>query len=179
MSDQAITLIDHDPAWAVRFTEQQLRLSVLLEPWLAAPVEHVGSTSVTGLRAKPIVDLLAPVTSLDAAPQIIPVLASDGWLFWPDDPNRLYRLWFLRPRPSARTHHPQIIAHDHVAAHALIAFRDALRDDPHLRETYATLKDNLAEQYRFDREAYTNAKRAFVRSVLQSKGVAEPPRAPL
>jgi GrpB-like predicted nucleotidyltransferase (UPF0157 family) len=179
MSDQTIALIDHDPTWVVRFTEQQLRLSALLAPWLAAPIEHVGSTSIPGLRAKPIVDLLAPVTSLDAAPQIIPLLVSDGWLFWPDDPNRHYRLWFLRPRPEARTHHLQIIAHDHVAARALIAFRDALRDDPNLRATYAALKDKLAEQYRSDREAYTNAKSDFVRSVLQSKGVAEPPRKPL
>jgi GrpB-like predicted nucleotidyltransferase (UPF0157 family) len=179
MSDQAITLVDHDPAWTIRFTEQQIRLSALLRPWLAGPIEHVGSTSIPELRAKPIVDLLAPVTSLDVAPQIIPVLVADGWLFWPDDPNRHYRLWFLRPRPEARTHHLQIIAHDHVAARALIAFRDALRDDPHLRETYATLKDKLAKQYRSDREAYTNAKSEFVRSVLHSKGVAEPPRKPL
>ncbi len=176
MSDEPISLVDHDPAWAVRFAEQQARLSVLLAPWLAGPIEHVGSTSVPGLRAKPIVDLLAAVATLDAAQAAIPMLQEAGWLFWPDDPNRHYRLWFLRPRPDARTHHLQVIAQGHPAARALIVFRDALRDDSDLRARYAALKDQLAEQHRTDREAYTNAKAEFVRAVLQSKGAAEPPR---
>jgi GrpB-like predicted nucleotidyltransferase (UPF0157 family) len=105
MSDEPVSLVDHDPAWALRFHEQRSKLLVLLAPWLAGPIEHVGSTSVAGLRAKPIVDLLAPVTSLNAAQSAIPVLQEADWLFWPDDPNRHYRLWFLRPRPDARTHH--------------------------------------------------------------------------
>jgi GrpB-like predicted nucleotidyltransferase (UPF0157 family) len=172
-------LIDHDPVWAVRFAEQQSRLSVLLKPWLAGPIEHVGSTSVPGLRAKPIVDLLASVASLETAQQAIPTLEADGWLFWPDDPNRHYRLWFLRPSPDARTHHLQIIAHDHSAAHALIAFRDALRDDQHLRQAYASLKNALAEQHQTDRNAYSNAKTDFVRTVLQSRGITETPRSPV
>jgi GrpB-like predicted nucleotidyltransferase (UPF0157 family) len=176
MSDEPVSLIDHDPAWAQRFEDQRARLSVLLAPWLAGPIEHVGSTAVPGLRAKPIVDLLAPVTSLDTAQAAIPMLQEAGWLFWPDDPNRFYRMWFLRPRPDARTHHLQIIAQDHPAARALTVFRDALRDDPQLRARYAALKDRLAEQHRTDREAYTNAKADFVRAVLQSKGATEPPR---
>jgi GrpB-like predicted nucleotidyltransferase (UPF0157 family) len=176
MPDQAISLVDHDPAWIAQFAVQQSRLSVLLAPWLARPIEHVGSTAVPGLRAKSIVDLLAPVTSIDTARDAVPALSEDGWMFWPDDPNGHYRLWFLRPRPEARTHHLQIIAHDHVAARALIAFRDALRGDRRLRETYAALKDQLAEQHRTDREAYTNAKSDFVRVVLRSVGFAELPR---
>jgi GrpB-like predicted nucleotidyltransferase (UPF0157 family) len=176
MSDEAISLVDHDPAWAVRFAEQQARLSVLLAPWLVGPIEHVGSTAVAGLRAKPIVDLLAPVATLDSAQAAIPVLQEADWLFWPDDPNRHYRLWFLRPRPDARTHHLQIIAQGHPAARALIVFRDALRDDADLCARYAALKHQLAEQHRTDREAYTNAKADFVGAVLRSKGAAEPPR---
>jgi GrpB-like predicted nucleotidyltransferase (UPF0157 family) len=176
MADQPVSLVDHDPAWGARFTEQQSRLAGLLAPWLAGPIEHIGSTAVPGLRAKPIVDLLAPVTSLAAAHDAIPLLAEHGWLFWPDDPNRSYRLWFLRPRPDARTHHLQIIVRDHPAAHALITFRDALREDPNVREQYAALKDRLAERFRTDRDAYTNAKNDFVRDVLQSRGAVQPPR---
>jgi GrpB-like predicted nucleotidyltransferase (UPF0157 family) len=176
MSDEPVSLVDHDPAWALRFDEQRSQLSVLLAPWLAAPIEHVGSTSVAGLRAKPIVDLLAPVASLGAAQAAISVLEEAGWLFWPGDPNRHYRLWFLRPRPDARTHHLQIIAQSDPAARALIVFRDALRDEPLLRERYAVLKDRLAEQHRTDREAYTNAKADFVRAVLQAMGATEPSR---
>src|SRR5207244_1819087 len=96
LADQAVEIVDYDPVWAERFTEQQARLSVVLAPWLAGPIEHIGSTSVPGLRAKPIVDMLAPVTSLADAEATLPELAREGWLFWPDDPNRHYRLWFLR-----------------------------------------------------------------------------------
>jgi GrpB-like predicted nucleotidyltransferase (UPF0157 family) len=109
VTDEAVMLVGHDPLWRGRFLEQQARLSASLQPWLAAPIEHIGSTAVPGLRAKPIIDILAPVVSLDAAHAAVPVLEHNGWMFWSDDPNRSYRLWFLRPRPDARTHHLQIM----------------------------------------------------------------------
>ena len=99
MADQSIELTDYDPSWQARFAEQQVRLGTILAPWLAAEIEHIGSTSVPGLRSKPIIDILAPVRSLPASRAAIPVLQKDGWLFWPDDPNQDYRLWFLRPSP--------------------------------------------------------------------------------
>ena len=74
-------------------------VTTVLGPWLAGPVEHIGSTSVPGLPAKPVIDILAPVRSLAAAQDSVSALAADGWLFWSEDPCRHYRLWFLRPRP--------------------------------------------------------------------------------
>jgi len=168
MTDQAIELVDHDTAWADRFAEQQARLAVIIAPWLAGMIEHIGSTAVPGLRAKPIIDVLAPVRSLAEAQDAVPALARDGWLFWPTDPNRHYRLWFLRPSPDARTHHLQVIQHDDPAFRALVAFRDALRADAGLRSAYASLKSDLAETFRDDRDAYTNAKAEFVQAALQS-----------
>ena len=64
MADQAVELVDYDPGWPQRFAEQRESVEELLRPWLARPVEHIGSTSVPGLRAKPVVDMLAPVVSL-------------------------------------------------------------------------------------------------------------------
>ncbi|HME27923.1 MAG TPA: GrpB family protein [Acetobacteraceae bacterium] len=179
MPDQPIALVEHDPSWHDRFLAQQAVLARLLRPWLAAPPEHVGSTAVPGLRAKPIVDIIAPVHSLTAAQEAVPVLEQDGWLFWAGDPNRAYRLWFLRPTPAARTHHLQIMQHDHPELHNLLVFRDTLRDDPALRQAYAALKDRLAVQHHGDRNAYTDAKSDFVRSVLQAAGVAPSLRRPL
>ena len=172
MADQPIALIDHDPSWHDRFLEQHAVLSHLLQPWLAAPPEHVGSTAVPGLRAKPIVDILAPVRSFAAAQQAIPVLERDGWLFWPDDPNRFYRLWFLRPTPATRTHHLQVMQHDHPELHKLLLFRDALRNDGALRRSYAALKDQLAARHKLDRNAYTDAKSEFLQIVLQAAAAA-------
>jgi GrpB-like predicted nucleotidyltransferase (UPF0157 family) len=179
MADQSIELTAYDPAWQDRFAEQQARLTHLLKPWLAGEVEHIGSTSVPGLRSKPIVDLLAPVQSLTASRAAVPILVEDGWLFWPADPNHHYRLWFLRPNPAQRTHHLQMIQHDHPDIRALIAFRDALQRDPKAREAYSLLKEVLAKEYKTDRNAYSNAKTEFVQSILKARGSDPSSRKPV
>jgi GrpB-like predicted nucleotidyltransferase (UPF0157 family) len=120
--------------------------------------------------------MLASVRSLTSAQNAVQPLTEDGWLFWPDDPCRQYRLWFLRPRPEARTHHLHLIEHDDPHARALIAFGDALRADPGLRAGYADLKERLARQHRQNRNAYTDAKSEFVARVLRTADVSPPPR---
>jgi GrpB-like predicted nucleotidyltransferase (UPF0157 family) len=179
VADQLVHLTDYDRAWPGLFADQQARVAAILAPWLATPVEHVGSTSVPGLAAKPVIDMLAPVGSLVSARDAVVPLAGDGWLFWPDDPCRHYRLWFLRPRPEARTHHLYLIEHGDPHAGALTAFRDALRADPGLRADYADLKNGLASQHRENRNAYTNAKSEFVAGVLRAAGIDPPARDPL
>ena len=169
MADASIELRDYDPIWQILFCEQQSRLAVILASWLAGEIEHIGSTSVPGLRSKPIVDILAPVHSLTASRAAIPILQQDGWLFWPDDPNQDYRLWFLRPNPATRTHHLQIIQCDHPSLRALIVFRDVLRRDVNARAAYSALKADLANKHRSDRNAYSNAKTEFVQAILRGQ----------
>ena len=176
MADQRVAVVGYDPGWADRFAEQRPLVTELLGPWLAGPVEHIGSTAVAGLRAKPVIDMLAPVSSLVSAQAAIPVLAAAGWLFWPDDPCRHYRLWFLRSAPEARTHHLHLIENGHAHAAALVAFRDVLRTDGRLRREYGDLKDRLARQHPGNRNAYTNAKGSFVAQALRRAGVEPPPR---
>jgi GrpB-like predicted nucleotidyltransferase (UPF0157 family) len=176
MSDQAVNIVDHDPGWSGRFAEQQARLSVLLRPWLAAPVEHIGSTAVPGLPAKAVIDILALVHTLDKCSEMVPLLEADDWLCWTDDPFRYYRYWFLRPRPDARTHHLQVIEQGDPHAVALLAFRDALRAESALAREYAELKMRLARMHHGNRNAYTNAKTGFVEGALRSIGVTPPPR---
>jgi GrpB-like predicted nucleotidyltransferase (UPF0157 family) len=179
MIDQCIELIDYDPTWPARFVEQKTRLTMILNLWFAGEIEHIGSTSVPGLRSKPIVDILAPVQSLTASRTAMPILEEDGWLFWPDDPNQDYRLWFLRPNPTARTHHLQIIQHDHPSFRALIVFRDVLRRDVKARAAYSALKADLANRHQSDRNAYSNAKTEFVQAILEAEGVSPSLRKPV
>lgn len=87
-ADQPVHVVAYDPEWLAQFADQRDRISTLLAPWLAVVVEHIGSTSVAGMPAKPVVDVLAPARSLDEARAAVPVLEADGWLFWPDDPCR-------------------------------------------------------------------------------------------
>lgn len=176
MADARVEIVGYDPAWPGRFGEQQVLVEDLLRPWLAGPVEHIGSTAVPGLSAKPVIDMLALVNSLPAAQAAVPVLADAGWLFWPEDPCRSYRLWFLRPRPQARTHHLQVIEQGRPQASALLTFRDALRADAGLRREYASLKQQLAEEHPEGRNAYTNAKLDFIERALRRAGAEPPPR---
>ena len=118
-------------------------LTPVLQSWLSGPVEHVGSTAVVGLASKPVVDMLAPVASFSEAHRAVPIQDA-GWSFWPSDPNGSWRLWFLRPRPDARTHHLYLIQHDDPHVRELLVFRDLLRSQAHLRERYEQLKHRLA-----------------------------------
>lgn len=170
MVDMPVDIVEYDPAWQRSFAEQRDRMTILLRGWLAEPVEHVGSTAVPGLASKPVVDMLAPVTSLARARGAVAVLTEDGWLHWPTDPNSSWRMWFLRPRPDARTHHLYLIQYDDPHTRALRAFRDALRADDVLRDRYEALKRKQAKSFRDDREAYTNAKRHFIDDVLRQVG---------
>lgn len=178
MSDQVVEIAEYDPAWPDRFAGQQGRVTSLLDPWLAGPVEHIGSTAVPGLPAKPVIDMLAPVHSLDAARDAVGALETDGWMYWPADPNRHYRLWLLRPLPETRTHHLHVIQGDDPHAQALLAFRDALRADPDLCSGYAQLKKRLAQEHRGNRNRYSNAKSDFVEQALRAVGVEVPLREP-
>jgi GrpB-like predicted nucleotidyltransferase (UPF0157 family) len=176
MPDQLVEIVEYDSAWPDRFADRQRRVTAVLGPWLARPVEHIGSTSVPGLPAKPVVDMLAPVRSLEAAQDCVGALEADGWLFWAEDPCRHYRLWFLRPRPEARTHHLHVIEADHPHAQALLAFRDVLRANPDLCRDYARLKRRLAHEHGDNRNAYSNAKGDFVERVLRQVGIEPPSR---
>jgi GrpB-like predicted nucleotidyltransferase (UPF0157 family) len=67
MTDQPVAIVGYDPGWPDRFGEQRPVVEELLQPWLAGPVRHIGSTAVPGLSAKPVIDMLAPVGSLAGA----------------------------------------------------------------------------------------------------------------
>jgi GrpB-like predicted nucleotidyltransferase (UPF0157 family) len=176
MADMAVELADYDASWQRIFAEQCDRVSGMLARWLSAPIEHVGSTAVPGLASKPIVDMLAPVTSLAGAHRAVPILEEAGWLSWPSDPYRSWRLWFLRPRPDARTHHLYLIQYDDPHLRELLVFRDLLRSQAELRQRYELLKRRLAEAYRDEREAYTEAKGPFVENALREAGIEPLPR---
>jgi GrpB-like predicted nucleotidyltransferase (UPF0157 family) len=177
VGDAPVHVTNYDTAWPGRFAEQRDQLELSLRPWLYGPAEHVGSTAVPDLAAKPIIDIAAPVRSLAEAHRAIPVLEQAGWWYWPSDPNGSWRLWFLRPRPETRTHHLYLIQHDDPHLMELIAFRDRLRTHGPTREQYAELKTLLAQRYRTDRVAYTAAKTNFVIKLLRQIGTEMEPRA--
>ncbi|RAS61716.1 GrpB-like predicted nucleotidyltransferase (UPF0157 family) [Lentzea atacamensis] len=160
----------HDPRWIARAEAECARLAGLLAPWLVDGVEHIGSTAVPGLAAKPIVDLMASVSDLDiVVAQASGRLVADGWSYVaPELDRRPWRRFFVKPDASGqrREAHLHLIEAGHARWTDQIRFRDALRNDARLVQAYEDLKRRLAQHSGHDREAYTAGKAAFVASVL-------------
>ena len=167
---EAVTLHDHDPSWAEAFALERARLLAGLAG-VFIDVQHIGSTAVPGLSAKPIVDLLAGVASMRLARSLSARICAMGYTTSTAFNESLAnRQWFMRWAQGRRTHHLHLVAHDSLVWHEHLRFRDALRSSPPLRARYATLKHELAAQHASDREAYTNAKAEFIRGALRDAG---------
>lgn len=165
----AITLVEADPRWPAAFAQEAavLQRALAHEPILA--IEHIGSTAVPGLCAKPIIDLLVLVPVLAAArPRLIPGIEGLGYACWHENPrtDRLFFVKGLPPAPSGRTHHVHVLEPG-PEADACLRFRNHLRRCPEDARRYAELKRALATTFREDREGYTAAKTAFVQEILR------------
>jgi GrpB-like predicted nucleotidyltransferase (UPF0157 family) len=164
-TDAPIEIVSYDSAWVARFEEEAAVLSRELAPWLVGPIEHIGSTAVPGLAAKPIIDIMAGVHTLDASRPAIAVATALGYAYWPYQTDAEH--WFCKPSPAHRTHHLHLIPRGSSAWVRPIAFRDYLRTHDETAREYERLKRRLAVRHRFDREAYTDAKRPFVERITE------------
>ena len=158
-----VEIATYDPTWPERFASERALLARVVAPWLDGGIEHVGSTAVPGLAAKPVVDIMVGVRDLEEARAAIPLLAAESYCY---HPYRDYFHWFCKPSPEYREFHLYLIEPTHPQWHARLAFRDRLRADPAAAAEYEALKRTLAVEHRDDREAYTDAKVAFVERVV-------------
>lgn len=163
-TDEPIRLAPYDPAWPERFEQERVALEQAIGQWTTGGIHHVGSTAVPGLAAKPVIDILVGVESLEASRPCFEPLAGLGYLYAPYLAEEMH--WFCKPHPSRRTHHLHLVPTDSKRFHDELAFRDRLRASPGIVGEYATLKRSLAERFAEDREAYTEAKAEFIRHVL-------------
>lgn len=167
---QRVEISAPDPGWSSRGECEARLLESTLAAWLVGRVEHVGSTAVPGLAAKPILDFQARVTDLACAPRVAAALAPQGWhLVPPELDRRSWERFFVRVAGDRRCAHLHLLGLDARQWDDALAFRDALRADPGLARVYAALKTDLAARYGDDREAYTGAKAGFVRQVLATR----------
>ncbi|MFC4606849.1 GrpB family protein [Streptomyces maoxianensis] len=162
--NEPVHIHDYDPSWPVKFEAERAALQDCIGPWVVGDIHHVGSTAVPGLPAKPIIDILVGVDSLDYSRLCIQRVASLDYLYWPYRSNVMH--WFCKPHPARRTHHLHLVPMGSRRYLDELAFRDALRAEPGLAARYAALKRDLAARFRSDREAYTEHKAPFVKGVL-------------
>ena len=168
MSEARIHIVPYDTSWVAQFERERAVLDRLLAPWRGGPIEHVGSTAIPGLCAKPVIDIMVAVTSLRESEPAKSALREAGYQYAEYKTEVMH--WFCKPSFAMRTHHLHLIPFGAPLWHDRLKFRDVLRADPVLAADYATLKLALASKFEFDREAYTEAKSAFVARILASAG---------
>lgn len=158
--DPAIRIVDYDPAWPV-LAEAEFRCIEQALGELAISAEHVGSTAVPGLAAKPIIDLQVSVDRMEPRERYVQPLQRIGYLFVPA-PESLDRCFFAKPPERPRTHHLHVCAAGSVTEFRHIAVRDFLRAHVNEAASYAALKRELVARHPQDRLAYIEGKDGYV-----------------
>jgi GrpB-like predicted nucleotidyltransferase (UPF0157 family) len=165
LSRGLVRLAEHDAEWADEFREEQGRLSAVLAE-MRCQLEHIGSTAVPGMRAKPILDIALGYAMSTKAEELKISLERLRYEYRGDSGDQGGQL-FVRGTPDCRTHHLHAVPLHGAQWLAYIELRDLLRSDARARAFYASTKDQLALQFANDRKAYTDGKTAIVQRLLE------------
>jgi GrpB-like predicted nucleotidyltransferase (UPF0157 family) len=165
-----VTVVDYDPSWPAQFEKLRSRI------WQAAgdiavSVEHVGSTAVPGLAAKPIIDVDVVVASMPDVGRVIARLAGLGYAHR-GDLGIAGREAFQSP-PGLPTHHLYVCVRGSAALNNHLAVRDGLRGNSHTAAKYGALKKHLAERSPMDVDGYIAGKTDFLLGMLREAGFPE------
>jgi len=155
-----VEVVDYDPKWPEIYETERLLLLSNLQGVIDR-IHHIGSTSVDNLAAKPIIDIILEVRSLDALDNATAQMEAIGY-----EAKGEYGISgrrYFRKGKRRRTHqvHAFLLNHDHVTRH--IAFRNYLREHPNVMKEYASLKMALARTCNNDIDVYCDGKEEFVK----------------
>jgi GrpB-like predicted nucleotidyltransferase (UPF0157 family) len=169
---EEVAVVAYNCRWPEMFEQERLHLMSCLPRDLVKRIEHFGSTAIPGLSAKPIVDILVEVTSLDETKKrIAPLLVAQGYEYfwrptWGDDTPPFYAWFIKRDRNGNRTH-PIHMVEDHFEHWDRLLFRNYLIEHPDIAQEYGNFKIKLSGAHHNDRVAYTQAKSNFIRKVTE------------
>lgn len=159
-----IHIVAYDPTWPRRFDEERQVLAAIFAS-SDAVIEHVGSTAVPGLGAKPVIDVMIGVPALDEVERRIPALEASGYEYVRQYEQQLPdRRYFRKPRLGSRAFHVHCVLTGSGFWARHLAFRDYLRAHPESAAVYDALKRDLAS--RVSKEEYTDAKSPFIEGIL-------------
>jgi len=165
-----VDLVPYNPEWPEAAQAEINTIVSVFPDNTLVDIQHVGSTAIPGLSAKPILDIQLAVSSLPIMKLIaVPILKKLGYEYWENNPDST-RMFFVKGMPpygEQRTHHIHIVEQNSDHWCNKLLFRDYLRLHPELAKQYEALKINLAQKYKYDREKYTDEKLDFVNSILQ------------
>jgi GrpB-like predicted nucleotidyltransferase (UPF0157 family) len=125
MREAPIHVVPYDPTWVAKFEDEKAYLETLLAPWRRGPIEHVGSTAVAGLCAKPVIDVMVGVPSLPESEPAKDALCNVGYQY--SDYRQDIMHWFCKPSFALRTHHLHLVPYESQLWRNRLRFRDLLR----------------------------------------------------
>lgn len=160
-SGKSVEVVPYDAGWPVAFEAEARRVLGVLGACVRG-LHHVGSTSVPGLAAKPIIDMLLAVTDLSALDAASAGLVNAGYESLGEFGLPARRYFRLHDAQGRRSHHLHAYAEGDPEAWRHLAFRDYLRAHPDVSEAYATLKRRLADAHPADMGAYMDGKHPFI-----------------
>lgn len=163
MADDPIVIVDYNPDWPEEFKRIGMKIREAMGP-AAIRIDHVGSTSIPGLAAKPVIDIQVSVPSLDPEDPYLLPLSSLGFVPNRSNPDLTKR--FFREPTGMRRVHMHVRSHGSFDEQLNLLLRDYLRAHAAEAEEYASAKRKLALEYRNDREGYVHAKEPVVWSLL-------------
>lgn len=157
-----VRLAQYSPEWKTLYEKEERLLKDLIGKCII-DIQHIGSTSIPNMIAKPIIDIGIAIADFEEGKRCIEPIESLGYEYKGENgiPKRHY---FVKGDPT--THHLHIVEIDSAEWKKNITFRDALRKNENLAKEYAELKLSLAEKFKYDRVAYTDGKTDFVNYVL-------------
>jgi GrpB-like predicted nucleotidyltransferase (UPF0157 family) len=161
-----VRVVPHDTEWAGVFDEERRTLVEVLGDAIL-DIQHVGSTAVAGLVAKPVIDIAVAVRDLPGVTAWVPKLETLGYTFFGDREGR-GELFFAKGPEHLRTVYLHVVERGGKRMEEYVRFRDRLIRNPPARAAYSALKEELAALHGDDRKAYTEGKAEFIAEMLGS-----------
>lgn len=166
-----VKLVPHNPKWAEFFEEEKQLLKRIFGDTILA-IEHIGSTAIPGMSAKPIIDINVGVESLDVARGMKEKFEKLGYEYRPFVPGKTksdlkWQELYVKGPEAKRTHYIHVTVYGNNYWENDLLFRDYLRKNPTRAKQYAELKETLAKKHADDRRIYTKSKEQFINKTLE------------
>lgn len=160
-----VKLSKYNPKWKTLFEEESALIFSAVEDFIV-DIQHIGSTAIPNIVAKPIIDILAAINSLSNIAIIIEPLKTIGYIYRGEQgiPDRHL---FVKGGEDYRTHHLHVVEKEHSEWPKHILFRDYLIKHPQEAQEYSKLKQDLLKKYELNREKYTESKSDFITKILE------------
>ncbi|MDR2411926.1 MAG: GrpB family protein [Candidatus Peribacteria bacterium] len=169
-----VELAEHDPRWSI-VAKDTIELLRHIFGDIAVDIQHVGSTSIKDIKAKPIIDIVVAVNDFLSVLELIATLEKSGFINrpWKNDSEMLFACGDYSHSQGIQTHYIHVVKADSKEWYTYICFRDYLNARPDIAKQYEAIKIELANKNRSDkgREKYITGKSEFIAHILQKAQV--------